>query len=88
MQILAKSLTASAAITGAACYVLSCKGGLSNDETTVYHGSAATSGNEVLAAVSIDGKAAGDYCELPGIYCADGIYMKVDHGCGIVRYYH
>ena len=83
MNIQTKALTASAAITSAACYVLSVRSGLSNEEVTAYHGAAATAGNQILSDQS-DG---GDFAPLPGIYCSDGCYLKVDKGTGIIRYY-
>ena len=83
MLIQAKAITASAAITAAACYVLSVRSGLSNSEVTAYHGAAATAGNQILS----DNSDGGDFAPIPGIYCSDGLYLKVDGGTGIVRYY-
>ena len=83
MNIKTKALTASAAVTASACYVLSVRSGLSNEEATVYHGSAATAGNQILSDQS-DG---GDFVPLPGIYCSDGCYLKVDKGTAMIRYY-
>jgi len=88
MLIIAKSVTASAAITASACYVLSVSRGAGGcEEATAYHGAAATAGNEVLTCASENSAGGGDYCPLPGIYCSDGLYFKIDHGTGIVRYY-
>ena len=88
MRIIAKSLTASAAITSQACYVLSVSRGAGGcEEATAYHGAAATAGNEVLSCAYEDGAGGGDYCPLPGIYCSDGLYFKIDKGTGVVRYY-
>ena len=88
MPIIAKSLTASAAITASACYVLSVSRGAGGcEECTAFHGAAATAGNEVLSAAYEDGAGGSDSCDYPGVFCSDGLYLKVDKGFGIVRYY-
>jgi len=89
MQILTKSLTASAVITSGACYVLSVSRGHGGcEQATAYHGVAATAGNEVLDCAAENSTGGGDYCPLPGIYCSDGLYLAVDHGNAVVRYYY
>ena len=87
MRIIACSSTASVAVTAAACYVLSVTRGKACEEANVYHGTAATSGNEVLVAGSEDAACQMDFCEMPGVFCSDGAYMKVDHGVAVCRYY-
>ena len=84
MIISTKALTSSAAVTAGACYAVSVRSGLSNTEVTAYHGAAATAGNEILS----DNSDGIDAVPLPGIYCSDGIYLKVDGGTGIIRYYY
>ena len=88
MQILAHSATSSEQVTKQPCYALSITRGKACEEANVYHGTAATSGNEVLCAGSEDSAAAKDFAPMPGIYCSDGIYMKVDHGVAVCQYYH
>jgi len=77
--------TANAQVCAQACFVLSITAGKSNEEANVYHGTAATAGNEVL--VTGDAELDKDWAPMPGIYCADGIYAKIDKGHAIIQYY-